>query len=399
VLVSFVYVVVCRLFALMLLLTRSDHSMELEILVLPRRSWHAFFVTPQTLLRWHRQLVAHRWTYPHRRPGRPSVDDEVRQLILRLARENGHWGYVRIVGELRKLGISVSATLVRNVLARAGIPPAPERAGPSWRSFLREHAETVLACDFFTVDTVWLRRLYVLFFVSIGTRRVEYLACTSNPSAAWMAQQARNLLIDLDDRGKRVRFLIHDRDTKFSRAFDGIVQSEGISIIRTPVRAPNANAYAERWVGSVRRECLDRMLILGRRQLEHVLRVYVRHFNQQRPHRALELRPPDNCEGVDSPHRHGSHPSNPAARPPRRPCPRVRTRGVIEFVHPTGSGSGLAPSGFDRTERRRSRTYPAVGYTTSPVLKTGWATGPVPLRAEASRRRQRLGETGARRPA
>lgn len=331
-LVSFVYVVVCRLFALMLLLTRSDHSMELEILVLrqelailrrqarrpqlthadrlvlavfsrvlPRRSWHAFFVTPQTLLRWHRQLVAHRWTYPHRRPGRPSVDDEVRQLILRLARENGHWGYVRIVGELRKLGISVSATLVRNVLARAGIPPAPERAGPSWRSFLREHAETVLACDFFTVDTVWLRRLYVLFFVSIGTRRVEYLACTSNPSAAWMAQQARNLLIDLDDRGKRVRFLIHDRDTKFSRAFDGIVQSEGISIIRTPVRAPNANAYAERWVGSVRRECLDRMLILGRRQLEHVLRVYVRHFNQQRPHRALELRPPDNCEGIDSP--------------------------------------------------------------------------------------------------
>ena len=151
------------------------------------------------------------------------------------------------------------------------------------------------------VDTVWLRRLYVLFFVSIGTRRVEYLACTSNPSAAWMAQQARNLLIDLDDRGKRVRFLIHDRDTKFSRAFDGIVQSEGISIIRTPVRAPNANAYAERWVGSVRRECLDRMLILGRRQLEHVLRVYVRHFNQQRPHRALELRPPDNCEGIDSP--------------------------------------------------------------------------------------------------
>jgi putative transposase len=225
----------------------------------------------------------------------------VRELILRLARENSHWGYVRIVGELRKLGISVSATLVRNVLARSGITPGPRRDQLSWRSFLRQHAETVLACDFFTVDTVWLRRLYVLFFVSIGTRRVEYLACTSNPDAAWMAQQARNLLMDLDDSGQHARFLIHDRDTKFSRAFDGIFQSEEIAVIRTPIRAPNANAYAERWVGSVRRECLDRLLIVGRRQLEHVLRVYVRHFNQQRPHRGLELRPPDSRGGPDPP--------------------------------------------------------------------------------------------------
>jgi len=135
----------------------------------------------------------------------------------------------------------------------------------------------VIACDFFTVDTVWLHRLYVLFFVSIGTRRVEYLAGTSNPNATWMAQQARNLLMDLDDRGQRPRFLIHDRDTKFSRAFDGLFQSEDIAVIRTPIRAANANAYAERWVGSVRRECLDRLLIFGLRQLEHVLRVYVCH--------------------------------------------------------------------------------------------------------------------------
>jgi putative transposase len=168
--------------------------------------------------------------------------------------------------------------------ARSGIPPAPRRDHLSWRTFLRKHAETVLACDFFTVDTVWRRRLYVLFFVSIETRRVEYLACTSNPNTAWMSQQARNLVMDLDERGQRPRFLIHDRDTKFSRAFDGILQSEGIAVIRTPIRAPNANAHAERWVGSVRRECLDRLLIFGRRQLEHVLRVYVRHFNQQRPH-------------------------------------------------------------------------------------------------------------------
>jgi transposase InsO family protein len=208
---------------------------------------------------------------------------------------------VRIVGELRKLGITVSATLVRNVLARAGIPPAPQRFGPSWRAFLRQHAETVLAADFFTVDTVWLRRLYVLFFVSIGTRRVEYIACTRNPDTAWMTQQVRNLLMDLDDRGRRPRFLIHDRDRKFSSAFDAIFRGEGITVMRTPIRAPNANAHAERWVGSVRRECLDRLLIFGGRQLEHVLHVYVRHFNELRPHRALELRPPDGGNRRDPP--------------------------------------------------------------------------------------------------
>jgi transposase InsO family protein len=147
-----------------------------------------------------------------------------------------------------------------------------------------------------------------LFFISIGTRRVEYLACTRNPDTAWMTQQARNLLMDIDDGGERPRFLIHDRDRKFSRAFDAILGSEGIEIIRTPIQAPNANAYAERWVGSVRRECLDRLLIFGRRQLEHVLRVYIRHFNQQRPHRALDLRPLDRGSGTGPPPRVTSHP-------------------------------------------------------------------------------------------
>ncbi len=151
----------------------------------------------------------------------------------------------------------------------------------------------MLACDFLTVDTVWLRRLYVLVFLSIGSRRVEYIACTSNPETAWMLQQARNLLMNLDDRGGQVRFLLHDRDSKFSAAFDAVFASEGIRIVRTPVRAPNANAHVERWVGSVRRECLDRLLIVGRRQLEHVLRVYVRHYNCGRPHRALDLQPPE----------------------------------------------------------------------------------------------------------
>ena len=181
---------------------------------------------------------------------------------------------------------------MRNVLRSEGIPPARRRGQLDWRTFLRQHGNTILACDLFTVDTVWLRRLYVVFFISIGTRRVKYVACTSNPDTAWMTQQARNLLMDLDDRSQRPRFLIHDRDTKFSRAFDSTFRSERIEIVRTSIQAPNANAHAERWVGSARRECLDRLLIFGRRQLRHVLRVYIRHFNQQRPHRALDLRPP-----------------------------------------------------------------------------------------------------------
>ena len=182
-------------------------------------------------------------------------------------------GYVRIVGELRKLGINVSATLVRTVLAAAGVPPAPQRDRLSWRSFLRAHGETILACDFFSVDTVWLRRLYVLVFLSISSRRIEYVACTSNPGTAWMMQQARNLLMDLDDRGRSPRFLIHDRDTKFAAAFDAIFSGEDITVIRTPVQAPNANAHMERWVGSARRELLDRILIIGRRHLNHALHV------------------------------------------------------------------------------------------------------------------------------
>jgi putative transposase len=214
-------------------------------------------------------------------------------LILCLARGNPSWGYQRIVGELRKLGSGVSVTSVRNILASAGVSPAPQRDRQSWRRFLRAHGESILACDFFTVDTIWLRRLYVLVFLSIGSRRIEYFACTSKPDTEWMLQQARNLLMELDDRGRQVRFLIHDRDAKFPRAFDALLATEDIKVIRTPVRAPNANAHMERWVGSVRRECLDRLLIFGRRQLEHVLRVYVKHYNRRRPHRALDLKPHD----------------------------------------------------------------------------------------------------------
>jgi hypothetical protein len=200
---------------------------------------------------------------------------------------------VRIAGELRKLGIAVSASSVRNILTSAGLPPAPRRDSQSWRSFLRSHGESILACDFFTVGTVWLRRLYVLAFISIGSRRIEYFALTSKPDTAWMLQQARNLLMELDDHDRQERFLIHDRDAKFPRAFDALLESDGIKVIRTPVQAPNANAHMERWVGTVRRECLDRLLIVGRRQLEHVLRIYVMHYNRERPHRAIDLKPPD----------------------------------------------------------------------------------------------------------
>jgi putative transposase len=276
---SFVYLAVRNLFALVLLLGRSDRSKELEILVLrhelavlrrrsgrpriepadrallaalsralPRRAWAAFSVRPETLLRWHRGLVARRWTYPHRQPGRPPLTRPRRELIVRLARENPHWGYQRIAGELKSLGLAASPTTVRKVLAGAGIPPAPERTRRSWRSFLRQQAASVLACDFFTVETLALQRIYVLFFISLATRRLEFIACTANLDGAWVTQQARNLLMQLGEQEPMFRLLIHDRDRKFSRAFDEVFRSEGIDVIRTPVQAPNANANAERWV-------------------------------------------------------------------------------------------------------------------------------------------------------
>jgi hypothetical protein len=194
---------------------------------LPRSAWTGLSVRPATLLRWHRELVRRRWTYPHRRPGRPALDRRVQTLVVRLARENPGWGYRRIVGELRSLGICVSATSVRAILVRHRLPPAPQRDELSWRNFLRQHAATAVACDFFTVETAWLKRIYVLFFISLERRRIEFVACTANPTGAWVAQQARNLLMTLDDRGRPLRFLIHDRDAKFTGGFDHVFQSEG----------------------------------------------------------------------------------------------------------------------------------------------------------------------------
>jgi putative transposase len=252
----------------------------------------SFFVRPETLLGWHRHLVRRRWTYAGRRPGRPSVSTETGELVLRLARENPRWGYQRIVGELAGLGVRVSATSIAKILREAGLPPADARPRLSWREFLHAHAASIIACDFFTVETLWLGRLYVLFFIEIGTRRVHLAGCSANPDGRWTTQQARQLAGSLAERPTPIRFLIHDRDSKFSRAFDDVFRSEAIEIIRTPFRAPNANAFAERWIGTVRRDCLDWLLITSRKQLEHVLRIYVEHYNRHRPHRALDLTPP-----------------------------------------------------------------------------------------------------------
>jgi hypothetical protein len=321
---SLLYILTRRLLELVALRFRSPRSKDLEIVVLrhelsilrrqvarpdladadrvflaaasrvlPRRRWSDFFVTPETLLRWHRRLVARRWTYPRRGRGRPPVDPDVVALILRLARENPRWGYLRIQGELQGLGLRVGATTVRRVLARAGLDPAGRRFGLSWASFLRTQAAHMLATDFLTVDTVFLHRLYVLVFIELDTRVVHLAGVTAHPTAGWVIQQARNLAIKMGDALASRKFLLHDRDALFPQSFDTVFRTEGLRVIRTPVRAPRANSICERVIGSIRRECLDWILVVHRRQLEGVMAEYVGHYNAHRPHRALGLRAPE----------------------------------------------------------------------------------------------------------
>jgi putative transposase len=257
---------------------------------LPRAGRRCFLVSPDTLLRWHRELARRKWRRwrVQRGSGRPPMSHELVDLIVRLGRENRRWGCVRIQGELRKLGIRVSATSIRRVLRHHGLGPVP-RGGPTWSEFLRAQANVVLATDFFTVDTISLKQLYVLFVIELGTREVHILGVTDHPTAAFVTQVARNLVGDLADRGRLIKFLIRDRDAKFTASFDEVFASEGIRTIKTPVRSPRANAYAERWVRTVRTECLDWVLVLGRRHLNAILHEYVGHYNHHRPHRGLDL--------------------------------------------------------------------------------------------------------------
>jgi len=244
---------------------------------------------PETMMRWHRQLVRRKWSYANKsKGGRPATSQEIENLILRLAQENPGWGYGKIHGEMIKLGYAVSKPAVRNVLKRHAIQPAPVRYGSlSWRHLMVHYKDQILACDFFTVETVWLRTYDVLFFIELGSRQVHIAGITTNPDQFWVTQQARQLLWELSDREKPMQFLIHDHDRSFCQAFDAVFESEGMHVIHTPFQAPNANAIAERWIRSAREECLDLILIINAKHLRRVLREYVDYYNVSRPHQGL----------------------------------------------------------------------------------------------------------------
>jgi transposase InsO family protein len=323
---SLLYAIIRHLLALLVLLPRRETSTAAELLVLrhenavPRRNvsrvryepadrlWFAalsgllpgtcwrqvFPVTPATILRWHRRLVARRWDYSsHRRPGRPSKTASVRRLVIKMATDNPLWGHRRIQGELTRLGHRIAPSTVWQILTTAGLDPAPRRSGPTWKQFLAAQAQGIISCDFLTVDTVLLRRVYVLIFVEHDTRRLHIGGVTAHPTGRWVTQQARNLAIELGTRVDMLRFLIRDRDAKFVAGFDEVFHACGIEIIKTPPQAPRANAICERLVGTLRRELLDRVLVFSSPQLRRLLDRYAAHYNVHRPHWALGQHPPE----------------------------------------------------------------------------------------------------------
>ena len=262
---------------------------------IPRQRWAGVFpVTPATLLAWHRRLAARKYdTSTRRRPGRPPTARSIARIAVRLARENPPWGYRRIHGELAKLGGTVAPSTIYEILRAAGIDPAPRRSGPTWRQFLHAQAAGILAVDFLHVDAVLLKRLYVLVFIEHGTRRMYLGGVTAHPTGEWTVQQARNLALDLGERFEDFRLLIRDRGSNFTASFDAVFQAAGTTILQTAVQAPRMNATCERLVGTLRRELLDRMLILGEAHPRAVLTEYQEHYNSGRPHQGIGQRVPD----------------------------------------------------------------------------------------------------------
>ena len=325
-LLKIVYLLVRRLLGLAVLVFRGDRAKDAELLVLrhenavlrrhagriryepadrawfaalasllPRRRWTEIFpVTPATLLAWHRKLAAKRYdTSKRRKPGRPPTVRSIARLAVRLAKENPLWGYRRIHGELTKLGVTVPPSTVWEILRAAGIDPVPRRSGPTWRQFLAAQAAGILAVDFLHAGTVLLKRLYVLVFIEHGTRRMHLGGVTSNPTGEWTVQQARNLAFTLDQRFEDIRFLIRDRGPDFTASSGAVFQASGTRILRTAVQAPRMNATCERLIGTLRRELLDRVLILGERHLRTVLTGYQAHYNTARPHQGIAQHVPD----------------------------------------------------------------------------------------------------------
>ena len=272
-------------------LTDDDRSLlgaVAKALPRPRRS--GWLVTPETLLRWHRHRIARHWTHPARSPGRPATAIELQQLVLGMADQNPTWGYRRIHGELVGLGHRLAATTVWQILKNHGIDPAPGRSSVTWTQFLRSQA--AVACDFACIDTALLRRYYLLFFIDITSREVFFAGITTNPTGPWTTQAARNLFLHRSHELADAAALVRDRGSQFTASFDEIFKTEAMKILKTPIRTPVANSFAERWIGTLRRELLDRTIIWNQRQLEHLVVDYIDHYNAHRPHRSLHQRPP-----------------------------------------------------------------------------------------------------------
>jgi transposase InsO family protein len=327
VLLRLVYLTATTVFAFLRLLSGSDRDKEIEILVLrhqltilqrqvakpvftsgdrfvlagllgrlpgDRLRHFTLLVRPDTILRWHRDLLRrrHAAACTPRRRGRPRTISSVRLLVLRLARENPSWGYRRIHGELVALGVTVAASTVWEILKGRGIDPSPERQHTAWADFLRSQAEALLACDFFEVRTLTGARLYVFAVIEHATRRIRILGATAHPTGQWVTQLGRNLVMDLQDAGSTARFLIRDRDAKFTVAFDAVLADAGLRVVTTGIRIPRMNAIMERWIQTCRRELLDRTLIWNRRHLLHALREFETFYNAHRPHRTLRQAAP-----------------------------------------------------------------------------------------------------------